>query len=63
MADDSRERTEDGLILSVEISDAELEAAALADNGGVYTQFGLCTVSLCPGGERATGHNKRRLPR
>jgi hypothetical protein len=32
--------------LSSDISDEALEVAALAGNAGVYTQLGLCTLSL-----------------
>jgi hypothetical protein len=49
MADITNELTEDE-IMSIEITDESLEAVALAGNAGVYTQFGLCTISLCPGG-------------
>jgi len=34
-------------ILTYEISDESLEAAAFAEKLGVYTQFGLCTISFC----------------
>jgi hypothetical protein len=36
-------------IISIEISDESLEAAAFAGNSGAYTQLGLCTLSTCPG--------------
>jgi hypothetical protein len=36
-------------LLSFETSDEALEALAFAGHAGAYTQFGLCTVSLCPG--------------
>lgn len=49
MADVTNEPTEDE-ISSIEVSDESLEAAAFEGNAGAYTQFGLCTVSLCPGG-------------
>jgi hypothetical protein len=49
MADITNEPTEDE-ITNIEISDESLEAAALAGNAGAYTQFGLCTISFCPGG-------------
>jgi hypothetical protein len=32
-----------------EVSDESLEAAASAEKLGAYTQFGLCTISFCPG--------------
>jgi hypothetical protein len=48
MADITNVQSEDENI-SVEFSDEALEAAALAKKAGAYTQFGLCTVSLCPG--------------
>jgi hypothetical protein len=48
MADIINEPTEDE-ITSIEISDESLEAAALAGIARAYTQFGLCTISLCPG--------------
>jgi hypothetical protein len=31
------------------VSDESLEAAMFAEKLRVYTQFGLCTVSFCPG--------------
>lgn len=37
-------------IAGTEISDEALEAAALTRNSGGYTQFGLCTVSVCTPG-------------
>lgn len=43
------ERTEDQ-ILTADVSDAWLEATALAqDLGGAYTEFAYCTQMLCPG--------------
>jgi hypothetical protein len=36
-------------IFTYEVSDESLEAAAFAEKLGAYTQFGLCTVSFCPG--------------
>lgn len=39
----------DEQIMSVEVSDESLEAAAFAGNAGVYTQLGLCTFASCPG--------------
>jgi hypothetical protein len=48
MSNITNEQTEDEII-SIEISDESLEAAALAGISGVYTQFGLCTISACPG--------------
>jgi hypothetical protein len=47
MSNITNEQTEDEIV-SIEISDESLEAAAIAGNSGVYTQFGLCTLSLCP---------------
>jgi hypothetical protein len=47
MSDITNEQTEDEII-SAEISDEALEAAALAGNSGAYTQLGLCTFSGCP---------------
>jgi hypothetical protein len=41
-----RSEQDEQYILSSDISDEALEAAALAGNGGVYTQLGLCTLSL-----------------
>jgi hypothetical protein len=51
MANIINEQTVDEII-SVEISDESLEVAARAGNAGAYTQFGLCTVSFCPGIKR-----------
>jgi hypothetical protein len=48
MSDITNEQTEDEII-SIEISDESLEAAAFAGHAAIYTQFGLCTISLCPG--------------
>jgi hypothetical protein len=36
-------------IVSPEVSDEALEAAAFPGYCGVYTQLGLCTFSTCPG--------------
>ena len=47
MSDAANEKTEDE-ILSIEVSDEALEAAAFQQNLGVYTQMGLCTFSNCP---------------
>jgi hypothetical protein len=48
MANIIKEQTVDEII-SFEIPDEALEALASTGNAGIYTQFGLCTVSLCPG--------------
>jgi hypothetical protein len=48
MADITNDPIEDEII-AAEISDEALEAAAFASEAGAYTQFGLCTLSLCPG--------------
>jgi hypothetical protein len=47
MSDITNEQTEDEIISS-EISDESLEAAAFIQNLGVYTQFAFCTYSGCP---------------
>jgi hypothetical protein len=51
MANITNEQTVDEII-SIEISDESLEVAACAENAGAYTQFGLCTISFCPGVKR-----------
>jgi hypothetical protein len=50
MIDNIDEQIDDE-ILGLEILDEALEAAALnvSVNARVYTQFGLCTMSVCPG--------------
>ena len=48
MNKNTNEQTEEEIVSS-DVSDETLEAAAFASHTGVYTQFGLCTLSLCPG--------------
>jgi hypothetical protein len=43
---DIRPEEDEQHTLSSDISDEALEVAALAGNAGVYTQLGLCTLSL-----------------
>jgi len=47
MTDVTNEQTEDEVI-SIEISDESLEAAAFAGNSGALTQFANCTFMGCP---------------
>ena len=48
--DDIKYEQDEQEIRSSEVSDDLLEAAAFESNAGVYTQLGLCTISLdCPG--------------
>lgn len=49
MADVDTKRLHSDAIFSVDCPDAWLEAVALSGPAAAYTQFGLCTVSLCPG--------------
>jgi hypothetical protein len=49
MDDIEREQDEQAIFSKV-VSDEALEVAGSASNAGVYTQFGLCTISFnCPG--------------
>jgi hypothetical protein len=59
MTDVGKKRTDDELILTVDVPDAWLEAAALNASAGAYTQFGLCTVSLCPGAKATAAPGAR----
>lgn len=57
MPEDAFEWTGDA-IAGADVSDDALEAAGVKGSAGGYTQFGLCTVSACPGNvppEAATG--------
>lgn len=49
MSDNNTNQIDEEFIFSADVTDAWLEAAALTNGAAAYTQFGLCTVSLCPG--------------
>ena len=50
MGDTTNEPIEDEII-SIEISDEVLEAAACVENSSAYmTQIAFCTMGVCPGG-------------
>jgi hypothetical protein len=57
MTDFADEWTDDATA-AADVSDDALERAGVKGSAGAYTQFGLCTVSACPGNvppEAATG--------